>query len=218
MGRQLGDPRHVAGIRFAVTTRIPRLAYVLDNERHVLSLASQDILTDIQARFRSGLDARGSMPTPKDGGRPMQRTGSFASSFGWKIRTNKRGVMRGVVRAWGNRPDKEKAAIRKKTLSARWRTEQLRAEYLMDRERRGIRGRGKAKHIRKRTVVDQGSLAAILSQPPADQRSRNGKRAVYRVFEPRAEHWSMVAEVAATRGKHRLVADGPPEENTWSTR
>ena len=154
---------------------IPQFAARIPNTLDVVHRMTSAVADAVRERTARGEGSRGPLPPPKDGGRALQRTGSLLASIGFLVQ-ERSGRVRGLVRALGPRPVAERAQIKRKKAAAARRTRSLRA---------AARARGVVRvgSIRLRTVVDQGSLVAILSRAPRDKRARNGGRAIYAVFE-----------------------------------
>mgnify|MGYP003658500989 CR=1 FL=1 len=157
------------------------LSLYLSNEHEAVSRATETILRRVIARTRQGVGAKGPLPRPDDGGPPMVETGTLRDSISMKVELSKTGRPAGYVFAFGRRPDDERRAITRGRKSARVRTKILREAkartlpLILSRKSlwRAVR------QTQVRTVVDNASLAAILSVPSKHRPAR----VVYRVFE-----------------------------------
>jgi hypothetical protein len=205
----------------------------LENEEETLREMGEAIRDDVQRGLASGRGSRGALPRPKDGGRALYRTGTLANSIGVVLRQKARqrtiGPMRNesayawssIVRALGDRPPEENTA--RKVKSAARNTKRLRAEKIAELTEKHARGdviesrwlrkvptkKGqifKVGKIRRRAAITNAGLAAVLSQPPRDLRSKNGGRKEYRVFEPNLARQRAALAAAKRVMRPRLVA------------
>jgi hypothetical protein len=157
------------------------LELYLSNEHEAVARATESILRRVVSRTKQGVGARGPLPRPDDGGPPMVDTGTLRDSISMRVAITKTGRPEGYVFAFGRRPDDERRAISRGRKSARARTKILREAkartlpLVLSRKAiwRAIR------QTQVRTVVDNASLAAILSVPSKHRPAR----VVYRVFE-----------------------------------
>lgn len=205
----------------------------IENEEETVREMGEAIRDDVQRGLARGQGARGSLPRPKDGGRALYRTGTLANSIGVVLRQKGRqrtiGPLRSeaayawssVVRALGDRPPEENSA--KKLKSAARNTKRLRAEKIAELTEEHAKGnviesrwlrkvptkKGqifRVGKIRRRAAVTNAALAAVLSQPPRDLRSKNGGRKEYRVFEPNVARQRAALEAAKRVMRPRLIA------------
>lgn len=205
---------------FSLSTTVDPMTARVVNEVAVVTEMTAHMLSRIRARTAAGQGADGRLPAAKDTGAVLERSGSFLASFGMRVRHKASGV-EGVVRALGPRPRDERGTIRRRVAAAKERTSALRARAEAAVARTSSRGQRLAEglsaderaeyraglslsrnritlsRLRSRTVVDQGSLAAILSVPPRDPNGRKGGRGTYRVFVPRPEELRETARIAA---------------------
>lgn len=169
---------------------VPKIKFEAVNETEVVAAMGAAIASDITSRALRGIGATGALPRPKDGGKPLQRTGTLLGS----IRTvqSRRNKARQVVTATGKRPDKENVAAKKKR--ARAKTKQFRdatkSQFAKQRprlaekmSRREMYKLLKLKGLRFRTADTNAALAGILSSAPKDKRAKEGGRKLYRVLE-----------------------------------
>lgn len=188
-------------MRFKLEVHVAELRPVILNQPAVIREMAQLILSRVRARTERGESATGApLPRPKDGGQPLRRTGSFLASFDVRERTHSDGTISAVVRPMGPRPENEQAAIKRKKRAARSRRFALMAAGSIGVALQKLAGTERAPALgslkRRRTVVDQGSLAAILSLRPQDDRGMKGGRGVYRVFVPRESEIADARRVA----------------------
>ena len=178
-------------MRFKLEVNVAELKPVILNQPAVIREMARIILDRVRARTERGESATGAaLPKPKDGGQPLRRTGSFLDSFGIRERTYPDGTISAVVRPMGPRPQEEHAGIKRKRLAVRSRRLALMAAGAIGVALQKVAGTHAqapplASIRRRRTVVDQGSLAAILSLGPRDERGQKGDRGVYLVFVPK---------------------------------
>lgn len=184
--------------------KVPEMVLELENRDAVIEAMTAKLAASVSERTNRGEGVQGKLPQPKDGGDPLNASGSLRASIGYVMRKNKKGEPYGVVRALGPRPKDERTTIRAKKAAAKKRTVELRANAQAAYKRtgrvvfRGVIGRwasarvgfdkkGKLKlgRLRVRTVTDQGSLAGILSVSPRDPNGIVGRRGIYRVFAAR---------------------------------
>lgn len=217
-----------------VEATVAELRPVFRNARETVGAMTTRLRQRIAARTAAGQDADGPLPPSKDGNPALQRTRTLLGAIGqtvkWQPRASVRKTMGparesdgdwvGVVRAFGARPADEAEAVDRKKAAARARTQQLRVaavlggflqhmnapSSVLGRKRRGPGIR--LSRVRVRTVVDNMSLAAILSVPPKDKRGIAGKRASYRVFLARESEHEESAQIAQTMLVVELVAVG----------
>lgn len=191
----------------------------IQNEEETVRAMGEVVKTDLERNLAAGRGARGALPRPKDGGRPMFRTGLLAKSINVVMRQRGRrrgfiGPMRddsayewsAAVYATGDRPDakQRRANDRRNTKERRQRaTEEALADLAAGRSspflRRVPTKSGnifKLGRVRSRSGHTNAAVAAILSQPPKDLRAKNGDRAQYRVFEPTQQQKVAAARVA----------------------
>lgn len=193
-----------------VEVKVPKLAVVYENEDEALERMAQAVAGDVRARLATGQGARGPLPSPKDGGEPLNRTGQLAASID-ATRSRRRGEW--IVRATGDRGTEEARAEAKRRASARQRARRAeRLSAFLDanpstafttsrRELRSMLGLGK---IRVRAVTTNASVLAVLAAAPKDLRARNGDRAQYAVLEP-TPRYSAVAKEAGERVLRTVV-------------
>lgn len=191
-------------IRFDV--KVPDYAFELTNELECVQAAGDALAKRITERLQAGKGARGELPAPKDGGKPAQRTGLLLSSVDVVIRWKSKagGSWTAVVTPTGDRPDAEV----KRNLAAA-RTEEKRAALAFALTFQYAAGTIDKKHLRKKPTKSgevlkkirvrkergagtNAAVAAILSQPPRDARSRAGGRKQYRIFERSPEYDALV--------------------------
>jgi len=195
----------------------PELELLL-NEREVVLEAALAVKDRLVRRLRFGLGSTGPLPHPKDGGRPLLRTGRLLASIDVGLYQRGTEGWNAVVRPFLDRPDKEVRVAR----SAR-RTEGRQAALALGLFFTALGGGAvPAKHVRKKPTKDgqvfkglkvkasrsgitNAAVAAILSQPPVDQAARKGGRAVYRVFERSAEYDKIIKDVVDARLMVRIV-------------
>ena len=197
-----------------ITLKPFELDIELPNERDVIELASAAISSNVKRRLSQGRGANGSLPSPKDGGHALDRTGQLKNSIGYVMRekTAKGGkvVHWGVVRALGDRSDRAT-----RDASSKARTKKLRAAHVIgvtmselssgkQSAKRGKRGNILVSSIRARSASTNGALVAILAQPPKDKRSVNGHRATYILFEENEDDMRTLKAVCQSNGKWRL--------------
>ena len=198
-----------------ITLKPFELDIELPNERDVIELASAAISSNVKRRLSQGRGANGSLPSPKDGGHALDRTGQLKNSIGYVMRekTVKDGkvVHWGVVRALGDRSDRATRDV-----NAKARQKKLRAAFVIGETmaqittgkvstaKRGLKGRLTGGHLRSRSAGTNGALVAILAQPPKDLRSVNGHRATYILFEENEDDMRTLKAVCQSNGKWRL--------------
>lgn len=170
-------------MKLAVSIKVPELALRISNPTETIEAMTKVVEKSVVTRTRRGVGAEGALPMPKDAGsernpngKPLNRTGSLLASIGSVVRPPKRAgdLPCGVVRPLGDRPADEQAKIIRAKASAKQRTAQLRQEAIEQARRDELFGitpvlkkRGgkfSAGRIKRRTVVDQGSVTV---QPPA---------------------------------------------------
>lgn len=219
----------------ALSSRIDDLGFVVTNEEEVVLAMTQHLESAIRRRTAAGQGVAGQLPIAKDTGRSYQRSGSLLGAIGSRMRV-RRGAPEGVVRPLGPRPREERGVIRRRKTSAAERTSALRTRALAALER--VEGRGqrlrdgltlderrefraglslslnrlKVGRLRRRTVIGQGSLAAILSVPPNDPNGIAGGRGVYRVFLARPDELGAMGRVAGQRMRVSLRKGPSPAE------
>lgn len=191
--------------------RFNRTELALVNEGETLMAMGKAIEIRLRTRLIQRDGAHGPLPMPKDGGRPYVRSGSILESI--KTYLSARGtVLAAVVAPTGPRPENENVAA--KLTRARKKTRELRAVASvalafaqfggntagLDRFTRKVPTKSgqvfKLGSFRVRAADTNAALAGILSVPPKDQRSINGGRGVYRVFERNEEYERAAQEQA----------------------
>lgn len=169
-----------------------------ENEILVIATGSEKVRQNVERRLRKGLGANGVLPQPKDGGKPLMRSGRLANNITYHLKQSRKGAVMGIVTASGLRP---KSEIKAKDFDARMRQKAARDLALVSGEYGGRRlklRRVKSKHsasgfvekyntgrIKIRAAVTNHNLAAILSLPAkaGDKRGYNGNRKAYVVFD-----------------------------------
>lgn len=210
-----------------LTARIQTREVLLSipNFREVMLAMGQEIHSELTRRLRFGLGAHGPLPAPKDGGRPYSRSGRLIGSIIVMERVARgqpevgaSGTPYTVVRAVGERPAHE---VGNKVKKAAKRTKQLRVaaaigfalqesvggvvpEQFLRKKVASDGSRYKLGKLRIRTAETNAGLAGILSVPPKDKRSVNGKRGVYRVFEITDQYRRIAWDVAKATIKVEL--------------
>lgn len=199
---------------------VPEMRPRYANEREVIGLMTTRLMGRVKARAASGRGVDGPMPASKDGS-TYRDSGTLIASIASVVRERrtKAGTsFEGVVRPFGARPPSEDAATRARKRGARQRQAQLRAaaviggflqhanapDSVLGRKRRGTGIR--LSRIRSRTVVDNASLAAILSVPAKDKRAAG--RGVYRPFGAREDEQEEIAAIARATLVVELVEVG----------
>lgn len=180
-------------MRLRVKIKVPVIDFKITNRAAVVEEVAAMISKRIQDRTQRGESAFGGpLPRGKQDHPPLQDTGSFVASFGYRMGRYAGAFHEGepyaIVRPMGPRPDDEQKGIKTKKRAAFRRARVLRAAEAIGNTLQRIVGSTAAPSARiraKRTVIDQGSLAAILSVEPKDPRALAGQRAVYRVFQAR---------------------------------
>ena len=190
------------------------------NEHETVEAMGNAVRSRLLARLRFGQGASSSLPRPKAGGQPYQRTGTLVGSIQTVMRQAGRGRVIGpqqsagayawtaVVRPTGDRPKEEN--IQRKRGAAKAKTRERRTEATVAfslaslggnaAPSRFVRSKPNAKgdvfrlsRIRVRTADSNAALAGILSVRPNDTRSKKGGRGVYRVFEATDEYRRIAA-------------------------
>ena len=207
------------GIDFEIKAEIPDLTLEIENEPEVVGIMARTIAEEITGRLERGRGSKGALQRPKDGGKPLIKTGELLGSI--EGYPSKRDPKSWVVAPTGKRTGDE-IAFKKK--SARLKTKRMRQrkrDAMFMRAQRspelmakldGMTRRQRTKmlklsEIRFRTADTNAALAAILSVAPKDKRAKNGKRAEYRVFEQVAEDFEKASRVAGAHVQRRWRAD-----------
>ncbi len=174
------------------------------------------VADDAQSRARRGAGAHGALPRPKDGGKPINRTGQLIAGIG--ATPSKRDPTRWVVWATGQRGSDDDAKQKK----SRARAEQRRRRkarvaafsasgagfHMTKRERRRAAGVGK---IRVRAVTTNAALLAVLANKPKDKRASAGNRAQYRVLERTPRTDQLARNAGAKVMRYNLISVGKIE-------
>ena len=195
---------------------LPDLALELDGEALTVAAMASAIAAEVKSRAARGVGAQGNLPKPKDGGRPLWRTGTLIRSI--EALPSARDPTRWAVRATGDRPTEERGAT--KVAGAKARTKALRAERVgafiaanptraLALGKRELRKELKLGKVRVRAADTNAALAGILSVPPRDKRAKAGGRKPARVLEANDDYRQLGARVAAAIIQPRLVAIGP---------
>lgn len=204
-------------MKLKATITVPELRLVIKNEREVVAAMASTVADSVKARAVAGTG----LPSPKDGGRAYNRSGTLTASIGFsEPKQTKSGVWRSIVRAYGARPVGENVA--KKVSRARERTKALRASAILGASLRSLAGQTvaglkktgagiKLARIRVRAGMTNAAVAAILSVEPKDKRSVAGGRKIYRVFEALDREARAAERVARATMKPVLEATGRAE-------
>lgn len=199
-----------------IDVKMPAFAFSVENEVDIITRATSAITANVRSRLASGMGAHGALPSPKDGGRAMNRSGQLAGSIGYRVdeksaKNGKRAAV-GVVRAMGDRSD---AATRK--ASSKARQKMLRAAFVLGESMANVvtgkpsahrsakTGKLKLSKVRARSGATNGAVVAILAQPPKDQRSKNGGRGIYTLFAPNAQDERTLKDVAEKSGVYTIA-------------
>jgi len=215
-----------------IKIRVPRMALEIANERQVVEAMTKAVKTNVLSRLSRGQGSRGPLPEPKDGGKPLVRSGSLIRSIDAVLRDGSSGRVGGIVTPLGNHEEKaarhQRREEKKAAASAlglalvglsggdvkatkKQQALELRAARAVAR---GLRAVGRipgqrAPQVRK--VIRNAAIAAVLSVPPKDARSRAGGRGVYRVFEATAEDQRDAVRMAESLMDPRLREIGTHE-------
>lgn len=174
---------------------MPPLVFHASNEHAAVEKATEVVLRSVISRTRQGQGYRGRLPRPTDGGPPMVETGTLINSIGMRVSLSRRGTPTGIISPTGPRPENEAEKIASAKKSARKKTRVLRSNALKLEDYARLQGkqrRNALSRIRVRTVVDNQSLAAILS---VQDRKRAPRRVVYPVFQMTEEEAREAAAV-----------------------
>ena len=206
---------------------IPNFEFDLVNERKTVEGMAEAVRKGVKRGTRAGVDAHGRrLPPPKDGGKAYNRTGTLLAGIRAveskrrvKPRpSGKRAPVRFSVYSVGPRPKNEDVKGKKKR--ARTKQKQMRAAAIIGEAFGTLatgrdlsagmtlkkRGKGiRVSRIRVRAAATNQAVAAILSTPPKDLRSRNGNRRLYRVFEPSLKY-ERAAQSGALRARGKVTA------------
>lgn len=186
-----------------VEVRVPQFT-VETNEDETLAAMAQAVAGDVRARLAAGQGSRGALPSPKDGGEPLNRTGELAASIRG---TRSRQRNEWIVRAVGSRGTaEERSELRRKAAERQESRRNAKLEAFLganpstsftaqSRKLRTMLGISK---IRSRAVTTNAGLLAVLAAPPKDVRARNGDRGRYAVLEP-TERYSRIAKETGQR-------------------
>lgn len=149
------------------------LRLTVENERALLEALGRAQASNVRMRAIAQMGVTGPLPRPRDGGLAWHESGALLSSIGTVSRV-RRGRPEVIVRPLGARTGRDfGAAVRR----ARERTKQLRAAAVIGAALQSLGGAssggGSSKparklrlsKIRRRAVVDNAGLAAVLSKP-----------------------------------------------------
>lgn len=152
------------------------LKLTVENERALLEALGRAQASNVRMRAIAQMGVSGPLPRPRDGGLAWHESGALLASIGLVSRV-RRGRPEVVVRPLGERTGRDFGAAVKR---ARARTKQLRAAAVLGAALQSLAGvstgtagiaRQKKSNkvllsrIRRRAVVDNAGLAAVLSQP-----------------------------------------------------
>lgn len=194
---------------------VPEFRLVVENAEEVILAMGKYELAAVRARIESGQGAKGPLPVPKDGGRPLIRSGQLLASLEAKYTMPNRGLPYAEILPEGYRSD---VSERRKGRTAALRRARgaLRESLRPFTARRGAAGRigldpmpapmsreevsARVKSIKGRGRVRGGrnmDIAAILAYSPKDKRGRAGNRGIYDVFHATADEREEMTRIAA---------------------
>ena len=174
---------------FRVTLDFPNTILDLTNGEESFQAAGDAGARNLQGRLRAGYAGVGVLPRPKDGGAPLNRTGSLIASVAAKVVTKKgpfgQLAVGATIAPRGDRPGELSHRIYK-------------------------RGKRAGTH-RTKTQVE---VAAILAQPGA---GKDRGRPAYNAWEPDDAMEQAIAEAFSEKSDWRLT-DGPDGEELDGSR
>ena len=207
---------------------MPNYEYELKNPKETVKAMADAVSRGVSENTRKGKDAHGRrLPKPKDGGKPLYRSGTFFHSIGpvlSKTRRSRKPTKRKQkppmfhVFATGARPLDENVKAKKKR--ARIRSKEMKAAAVLGEAfgvmatgrdlnptfKRKRRGAGMSvSRIRVRAADTNAALSGILSVAPKDKRSKNGKRGIYRVFEASEQYRKIAFRTGRVTQRSELV-------------
>lgn len=194
------------------------------NEREVIGAAGEKVAADVRARAKAGVGVKGSLPSPKRGGRAFNATGRLSASITSVLRVGKKNQWRAVVRPVGPRKYED---LREAVGEAEWK-KQIRRETFRRRAiainslesvksakalgakvhkeaKKAARKLDSIKAIRFHPVDTMASLAAVLSLK--DKRKGHGSRNVLVVVAVTHVEASDAQRVVREKLKVDLIVD-----------
>ena len=183
---------------------IPRFEIRVENAREVVRAMAENHLRRTRKRLERGESHAGPLPVPKDGGRPLNRSGQLINSLGIQLKGSAERPFAEIL-PQGKREDADDRGKRRRAGLARRRrslSTRLRASGMDARDaRRAATARIKASRAASRNM----DVAAILANEPKDQRSINGDRERYWILGKSDEDERILAEIAASLARFALV-------------
>lgn len=149
------------------------LNLTVENERALLEALGRAQASNVRMRAIAQMGVSGALPRPRDGGLAWHESGALLASIGTVSRV-RRGRPEVIVRPLGQRIGRDFGAAVKR---ARESTKRLRAAAVLGAALQSMAGAssgggnakpaGKVKlsKLRRRAVVDNAGLAAVLSKP-----------------------------------------------------
>jgi hypothetical protein len=173
-------------VKFTAEWDVPDLRLAV-NQRDMVAAMATTATHRIQSRARRGVGTNGPLERPKDGGRPINRTGEMVQALQWLGKIGRNGQPFAVVYPLGSRGDE-----RRRDKLARRRTRMLRAAAAIGAALQGLsgfavtgverkkRGRGlKLAGVRSRAGGTNAAVASILANAPKDPNGIKAHRAIY---------------------------------------
>lgn len=190
----------------------PDFDFVVQNAPDVIRAMSQYELAAVKRRIESGQGASGPLPIPKDGGRPLIRSGQLLASIDALIRTPGQGLPYAEVLPGGTRTDQaDRQKGRARDLRRRRGiVRQALKPYTSKRalffgveawsaglSKDEVKARlSKIKHTSRLRGGRNMDVASILANPPKDKRALRGNRGIYDVFHATADETEQMTAIA----------------------
>jgi hypothetical protein len=151
-----------SGPVIGVEITVPKFNFKIGNTLEVIEAMTSEVAGRVKFRASRGLGPEDRLPAPKDGGRPIHRTGQLVASIGYVVRTmTPKGKALaspvGVVRATGRRVDAGDPAQ-----YGRRRSRQAPREYIA---RKARAARARTKQLR------EDKVARVMLSPSAEEQA-----------------------------------------------
>ena len=182
----------------------------LKDDRQLITNMSSRLKKMVKRRSQNGVGSDGRIwASPKDAPAqaPLDRSGQLLASIDYKItRDKKNDTWKGSVQSkGGKRRDVDSKAVKRRAKAS---TEAARGAAAAAHAGSGALMRGakitktgklSVRGVKRRGVVTNGNLAAILSTRPHDPAGIKGQRKTYRIYEARPDEVQALFGIAQTQ-------------------